>query len=223
MEQPADSSLVAATREGNGEAFTSLYRRYAQLVRTILRDFTDDPEELADLVQEVFARAYASLPSLREPDRFRPWLQAIARHVGRDSRRARHRERPAEMPEDALQASDEPDPGDVAAYVELAELVGDVIVELRPRDAVAMTLVRLGFGPREMASSLGISYGAAKVTLHRARTRLRTAVLLRLLLRDGRLGCEMFAALREGSERGALTRHVARCSTCARALAVMLG
>jgi RNA polymerase sigma factor (sigma-70 family) len=216
-----DSPLVLATRGGDEQAFTSLYVRYAPLVRAILRDFTRDPEELADLTQEVFARAYAALPSLRDPERFRPWLQSIARYVGRDARKAHARYVHAALPDDEL-PTPEAGPEDLVTFIDLAELVDDVIVELNPRDALAVSLANVGFGPAEVAEALGISYGAAKVTLHRARGRLRAAILLRLLLGDERLGCATFAELCANSRTGSLTRHVAACATCgARALALM--
>jgi RNA polymerase sigma factor (sigma-70 family) len=208
-----DPELVEAVRAGDVDAFGVLYARHLPLVRTVLRDHVRNPEDLADLVQEVFTRALASLPSLRNPDRFRFWLQSIARHVGRDARHQAGRYRLDDQADEELPAT-EPGPEDLAAFLDLSALVGDVMVELSPRDALAVALTYLGFGPTDVATALDVRYGAAKVILHRARRRLRTAIALRLLLNGGSPGCDRFAALRRDIKRGSLTAHVDGCDAC---------
>ena len=52
-----------------------------------------------------------------------------------------------------------------------------VSVPTYDRDAASVGVVHFGFGPHEVAAGLGISYGNAKVVLHRARARLRAAVV----------------------------------------------
>jgi RNA polymerase sigma factor (sigma-70 family) len=83
-----DAALVRRMADGDGEAFTVLYRRYLPLVlRWSLRQ-TRNRELAADLTAEVFA---ASLPASR---RYRPaegtvaaWLLGIAQNKLRESRR----------------------------------------------------------------------------------------------------------------------------------------
>jgi RNA polymerase sigma factor (sigma-70 family) len=218
----ADADLVEAVRAGNTEAFTVLYARHLPVVRTILRDHARNPDDVADLVQEVFTRALASLASLRSPGSFRYWLQSIARHVGRDARQQASRHRTDDEAAEDVPALD-PGQEDLAAFLDLAAFVGDVMVELSPRDALAVSLAYLGFGPTEVASALDVRYGAAKVILHRARRRLRTAIALRLLLNGRDAGCATFAALREHIQRGSLTAHVDGCETCGSVLETVRG
>ncbi|MFV2039642.1 MAG: RNA polymerase sigma factor, partial [Acidimicrobiales bacterium] len=74
-------------------------------------------------------------------------------------------------------ASDHPTPDLEAELRELALALRTGVAALSPRDATALSLtVHLGFGPTEVAAALGISYGNAKVVLHRARHRLRSAL-----------------------------------------------
>ncbi len=67
-----DRALVDAVRAGEAEAFSALYRAHVGAVRAAVRDNVHDPEGIADVVQDTFARALERLPSLRDPDRFRP-------------------------------------------------------------------------------------------------------------------------------------------------------
>jgi RNA polymerase sigma-70 factor, ECF subfamily len=101
-----DAALVLRTLKGDHSAFGELYDQYAALVRAICHDNTQDYSQAQDLTQEVFLRAYAKLPMLKEPQRFGPWLVSIARNVGREYRRGRFRDRltlvglePPETPE----------------------------------------------------------------------------------------------------------------------------
>src|SRR3954471_7984221 len=82
-----DAELVARIREGDADAFSELYRLHSHAVGTAVRDNVHDADGVADVVQETFTRALARLDSLRQPDRFRPWLLSIARHAAVDHRR----------------------------------------------------------------------------------------------------------------------------------------
>jgi RNA polymerase sigma factor (sigma-70 family) len=124
----------------------------------------------------VFAKAYVKLPTLREPCQFRPWVLQIARNAGIDDLRSRRavNHRPL----------DDVDPADRAGGPEclsevraLAAALTRGLIELSARDAAAVSMsVNLGFGPAEIAAALGINEGNAKVVLHRARRRLRSAL-----------------------------------------------
>src|SRR4051794_26114267 len=72
-----DAELVERVRNGDATAFTELYRAHARAVHTAVRDNVHDADAAADVVQEAFTRALARLDTLREPDRFRPWLLSI--------------------------------------------------------------------------------------------------------------------------------------------------
>lgn len=211
------AELVGAAREGRSDAFALLYTRHAPLVRHILRDYVHDPDDVADLVQEVFARALASLPTLRDPDRFRPWLQSIARNVGREASRLLRRSE-ATSDAGADQEDREPGPDEMIAFVELVNLVDHAIVELSSRDALAVSMTYLGFTPTDIAAALGLSYGAAKVTLHRARRRLQAALVVALVNEHQISACDEFKSLLGDHGTGSLTGHVAGCDACKSAL-----
>ncbi len=170
-----DGDLVHACRAGSQAAFAELYRRHAGAVRRVLSDNVHDVERQRDLVQETFTRALAKLHSLNDPAQFRPWVFQIARNAAIDDLRSRRRVTLEPFEEDDRGAQADPDGSDAVVELRaLAEAIKCGLAALSPRDATAVSLVvHLGFGPEELAAALGISYGNAKVVLHRARTRLR--------------------------------------------------
>ena len=87
----SDADLVEAVRSGDTEAFSELYRAHAGAVRAVAASQVHDREAIADIVQDTFFRALRNLASLQDPDRFRPWLLSIARHLATDQLRARGR------------------------------------------------------------------------------------------------------------------------------------
>ena len=88
-----DAELVAETLGGNREAFGQLYDKHARMVRAMVAGVSGDWSVTADMTQECFLRAYRNLATLREPQRFRPWIVGIARQVARERRRSLRRDR----------------------------------------------------------------------------------------------------------------------------------
>jgi RNA polymerase sigma factor (sigma-70 family) len=217
-ESPAgtnDKALIDRVRSGDVDAFAVLYRAHVGAVRRAVSDNVHAPEEVADVVQDTFARALAGLASLHDPDRFRPWLLQIARHAAIDHRRARTRMR--HESDEELQNRGTPDagPSDLAEVAELASLVRGCVDGLTRRDATVLTMVtRFGLGPSAIAAALGVTPGAAKVIVHRAKKRLRQAVALEVLVRARGPACEELAALLGTGNRAAAARHAAQCASC---------
>jgi RNA polymerase sigma-70 factor (ECF subfamily) len=209
--------LVERSLAGDGDAFAALYRRHVGAVHRVIADSVHDREAVADLVQEVFARAIEALGSLREHDRFRPWLLSIARHAAIDHARTR-RVTPATQlgadQQDEVEAPD-PEPDELAAVALLGQRVRRCVAGLSARDVTVLSLVTtFGCTPSEVALALGITPGAAKVVVHRARRRLRSALALELLAEHQAEACPVF---RDAFERGRLTEagnHIATCACC---------
>jgi RNA polymerase sigma-70 factor (ECF subfamily) len=88
-----DASLVRKTICGDASAFSLLYDRYARIIRAVCFDMTRDLHTAQELAQEVFLRAFSRLPALRQPERFGSWVVSISKHVCREWRRSRRRDR----------------------------------------------------------------------------------------------------------------------------------
>ncbi len=220
MGDPTDAVLVEATMNGDQVAYATLFERHAPAVRTAVRGHIGaDPDGIEDAVQEAFARALSSIDKLREPSRFRPWLMQIARNAATDVRR--HNTRVDREPieesggEGVVLTSDDAEPDDEAELRELAQLVRGCVAGLTPRDSTAISMVLwLGFGPQEVGAALGVTPNAAKVLLHRARRRLRDAVILEVAAAARSFGCGELNGLVTSGEEVAAARHLKDCDVC---------
>lgn len=182
-DQRTDAELVLAADAGDRAAFGELYRRHSLATRLAISDRVQDRDRQTDLVQEVFARALAKLGTLRDPDRFRPWVLQIARNVGTDDLREQRRHHHAALDGVDVADQDAARPEHVTELRLLVTAMESGLVALNGRDAAAVSLsLHHGAGPNEIAAELGISRANAKVVLHRARRRLRTALTERDLL-----------------------------------------
>lgn len=131
MSEPAltDAALVARCRGGDQQAWCALVERFSRYVYAICTQVFRLPEHDAeDVFQEVFARTYEHLDSLRDDSAIRPWLAQLTRRLCIDSLRGSSREGPTEEgdvePEgvdDALARIDEA----LDVHEALAELGGD--------------------------------------------------------------------------------------------------
>jgi RNA polymerase sigma-70 factor (ECF subfamily) len=165
--------LVERAQRGDHDAFAVLagvfVARLDSAARLILRD-----QELArDAVQEGFIRAWRSLPSLRDPDRFEGWLRSLVARSCMDILRRRGR-RPIEV---ELTATDGPAIDDVASAMADRDLL-DLILRRLPPDQRAVVVLRYFFDLEvpEIAATLGIPLGTAKSRLHRSMSLMRSAL-----------------------------------------------
>jgi len=97
----SDGQLVARCRAGDPAAWNELVERFSRYVYAIcVQAFRLRAEDAEDVFQEVFARAYERLDSLRDDDAIRPWLAQLTRRLCIDRLRAQRRETaedPAEL------------------------------------------------------------------------------------------------------------------------------
>jgi RNA polymerase sigma factor (sigma-70 family) len=210
----SDGELVEAVRSGDTQAFSELYRAHVGGVRAVAFSLVHDREATADVVQDTFFRALRNLGSLQDPARFRPWLMQIARNLATDQLRARGRLTMLDDSASVDLADPGPGPGSVAELRELAAQVQGCVAGLSNRDATAIAMVaQLGFTPEQVAGALGLTPGATKVLLHRARRRMRHALVLQVMVRQPELACPELRQLVDEDPLGA-ARHVETCETC---------
>ena len=173
----SDAALVEEARVGIEEAAEALYVRHVRTVRFVVADNVRDLHEIDDVVQEVFARAFSRIDALSDPQCFRSWLLQIARRAAIDARRARCRRPVFASIDECVVIAGDPAPELVAEVRELAVSLSEGVRGLGSRDrAVLSMVVELGFSLDDVAAALDLTYGTAKVVLHRARRRLREAI-----------------------------------------------
>jgi RNA polymerase sigma factor (sigma-70 family) len=88
-----DAALVARCREGDDEAWRELVERFSRYVYAItIQGFRLPPHDAEDVFQDVFARVYERLDSLRDDDAVRPWIAQLTRRLCIDRLRSGSRE-----------------------------------------------------------------------------------------------------------------------------------
>ena len=225
----SDAELVEATMRGDQVAYATLFERHAKAVATAVRGHIgSDPDAVEDAVQESFARALSRLDSLRDPARFRQWLMQIARNAATDIRRHNTKvdhEPIEESGGEGIVLSDQgTSPDDEVELRELAHLVRGCVAGLTPRDATAISMVLwLGFGPQDVGAALGLTPNAAKVLLHRARRRLRDAVILEVAAAARAFACPQLSGLTEAGDELGAARHLKDCERCVEASRTAVG
>jgi RNA polymerase sigma factor (sigma-70 family) len=88
----SEADLVARLRAGDHEAWRELVEQYSRYVYAIARTFGLRDHDAEDVFQEVFARAYEHLASLRDASALRPWLAQMTRRLCIDRLRSGSRE-----------------------------------------------------------------------------------------------------------------------------------
>src|SRR6478752_8954548 len=92
-----DATLALAAAAGSQTAFAAIYDRYADRLHDFCVGMLRDRDAAADCVQDVFVTAASRLTQLREPERLRSWLYAIARNEALARIRHRRREQPSDQ------------------------------------------------------------------------------------------------------------------------------
>jgi RNA polymerase sigma-70 factor (ECF subfamily) len=174
-----DTALVAALRAGDTTAFDAIHRRYAaELIayaRQVLGGAHHDAEEV---VQDAFMRALGSLRASERAMALRPWLYSIVRNRALDELRRPHRRRADAAPEGLGLASRDPaaDPHEALMRREALGGVVAAINDLPRRQRLALVLRELDDRTHdEVAAALGVSRGASKTLVHRAKANLALA------------------------------------------------
>ena len=133
-----DAELVRAATAGDRGAFAAIYDRYADRLHDFCWGLLRDRDEAADATQDAFVVAAERLGQLRDPERLRPWLYAVARSQA--LRRVRARSRVA--PEEEMTQLPDPasGPEQAAERSDLRELVWSAAAGLSERDRALLDL-----------------------------------------------------------------------------------
>lgn len=159
-------------------ALEALYRSEVAAVTAFFARRSRDPQTVADLTADTFMEAMKSFrSSVPAEGSERPWLFAIARHVYAKHCERMARRQDATRRDSARQTLDEDETEELAERID-AQRLGRELLErlagLSVLDREAVELVDLaGLTPKEAAVALGLSGGALRVRLFRARARLR--------------------------------------------------
>jgi len=177
-----ETQSIKLAQQGDSEAFGPLVRKYQQRVLSLVYHLVRRRDEVEDLAQEIFIKAFRAIRSYNFESSFGTWLSRIAtnhcydylRHE-RSSRvtyywqMAEERQQELESNVQSLPAS-ELDHGDRTV---LADLVGKLLDRAPANDRQILVLKELeDMSVEEIADTLKLKPTTVKVRLHRARKRM---------------------------------------------------
>ena len=175
------TSFVQAVQAALSQAvvYEDLHRAHRERVVRLCRTLLADPDEAADVAQDVFTKLLRAQETETRPMDWGAWLTRVAVNACRDRRRSGWwrwwRERGVAIEESSLRTIRTPE--DEIIGREVQGRVWEAYRRLPARQREVFALRQLeGYSTEEVASLLGISTGSVKQHLFRAVHGLRRAL-----------------------------------------------
>ena len=178
MAADTDQELVKRVQKGDRSAFDLLFVRYQHKIHGLVSRFVRTPEEVEDVVQESFIKAYRALPRFRGDSAFYTWLYRIAINTSKNYLVSRSR-RPQAVDlgveeADAIESLDTPkereDPESVLRRDELEAAINEAIARLPEDLRSAVTLREFdGLSYEQIAAIMECPVGTVRSRIFRAR------------------------------------------------------
>jgi len=184
--EPTDHQLVIRVQKGDKRAFDLLVLKYQYKVHAIVARFIRDSDEVRDVVQEAFIKAYRALPKFREDSQFYTWLYRIAVNTAKNYLVARSRRPPssdvdladAEYYSGSDQLKDVSSPENQLFRDELEAVINQAIVELPEDLRTAVTLREYeGLSYEDIAAVMDCPVGTIRSRIFRGRESIDARVL----------------------------------------------
>ncbi|OGS41200.1 MAG: hypothetical protein A2506_00860 [Elusimicrobia bacterium RIFOXYD12_FULL_66_9] len=181
----AERSLIDRSRQGDGEAFSLLVRRYEDRIFRLAKSVCSGlPSEAEDVYQETFLTAFKKIKGFRQDSDLGTWLYRIASNLCFMRHRKKKSEPFVPLLDRPHDHDDEPGhrqfpdglptPEEAARKKELVDHVAKALGKLPMDYRLVLTLRDIeGLSNEETAKILKLSLAAVKSRLHRGRLFLR--------------------------------------------------
>jgi len=173
-----DQQLVARVQKGDLRAFDVLVLKYQHKIFSLISRYVHDADEVQDVAQEAFIKAYRALPRFRGDSAFYTWLYRIAINTAKNHLVARSRRPPgsdveiddAEYFEGGAALREIETPESALFGEELKQVVDRAIAELPDDLRTAVTLREFdGLSYEDIAEIMGCPVGTVRSRIFRAR------------------------------------------------------
>jgi RNA polymerase sigma-70 factor, ECF subfamily len=174
---------IKKAKSGDLESYQKIYDAFARKVLNFIYRMVNSVEEAEDLTQETFVAVFKKLGSLKDNDKFEPWLFRIARNFVYQRYRARS---PVSVPIDALDEDGQPatqlidqrkNPDEAFEAQELEDVVQNEINRLpeKYREVFVLSAIQ-HLSYQEIAEITDRSLPSVKTDIYRARLEVRKHV-----------------------------------------------
>lgn len=182
-DQVTDQVLVERVQQGDKKAFDLLVLKYQNRIMKVLSRYLYDQNEVQDIAQEAFIKAYRALPNFRGDSAFYTWLYRIAINTAKNHLVAQSRRPPggdidaseAEQYEGESALKEYASPEREVLKDEIQRVVVQAINELPDDLKTAITLRELeGMSYEEIADAMDCPIGTVRSRIFRAREAVDT-------------------------------------------------
>jgi RNA polymerase sigma-70 factor (ECF subfamily) len=178
--ESSDAELIAAVLQGDPAQFEPLVQKYSPRIFATARRYARREDEVQDVVQEIWLKAYQNLASFRGDAPFEHWLMRLAVHTCYDFLRAHQRNRESSFTDLTEPEADwldrfVSDPDAAPENAEAArQLINRILEQLPPAARMVITLLEIeDRSVKEIAALTGWSVPLVKVRAFRARAEMR--------------------------------------------------
>ena len=172
-----DNLLVQKLKNGDKEAFDSLYEEYKNVALRTAFLIVNNQTDSEDIVQEAFIKAYLHIRELKNEDGFRPWLFQIVTRTAWNMGKKKSKEVPDE---DILLKADRLGKKNILDDLIISEqslLIRDIINKLDIKYRTVVVLYYYNqFSTREIAKITECLEGTVKSRLFGARKMIKNAL-----------------------------------------------
>jgi RNA polymerase sigma-70 factor, ECF subfamily len=168
-----DRDLVERARHGDKDAFGVLALEHGDWLFAVAQRILRDYDRSEDAVQQALVIAWRELPTLRDPDRFEPWLRKVMVRVCYEEGKRAHRWASTVV----TLLPDEPSRRDDIISLADRDQLERGFRRLPPEQRALLVMHHyLGLPPADLAETLGIPAGTARSRLHYAHRAMRAAL-----------------------------------------------
>ena len=171
-----DRELVHRAQGDDKEAFEELVRRHQHRVFAVAGGILRRREDVEDIAQQVFVKAYFSLKRFDQRAAFSTWLYKITVNECWDllrKKKARPLVYESDLSEDQARQFEAIGERDISEKLEARQRVERLLEGLDQRDRLMLVLKEVeGFAVEEIAQILDLNANTVKVRLFRARRRI---------------------------------------------------
>ena len=176
----SDAELIRAVLQGDMASFEPLVAKYSPRLFATARRYARREDEIEDIVQEIWSKAYHKLPSFRGEAPFEHWLMRMAVRTCYDFLRAHQRNRENTFTELTKEEDDWIErvmsaPEQVSDKAEAAKQLVDKLMKMLPPPArlIIQLLEIEDRSVKEISALTGWSVPLVKVRAFRARAEMK--------------------------------------------------
>ena len=176
----SDAELIAAVLGGDSASFEPLLQRYLPRVFGTVRRYARREDEIEDIVQEIWLKAFQKLGSYRGDAPFEHWLMRLAVRTCYDSLRCHQRNRESTFTDLTTEEEDwlerfVKEPDDASEHASAAQqLVRRLLEQLSPPARLVIQLLEIEErSVKEISALTGWSVPLVKVRAFRARAEMK--------------------------------------------------